>query len=37
MMGAAANIEQIPASTTDQTNLFPGVSAEVQKAIDIMS
>jgi hypothetical protein len=35
--GTATNIKQIPASTTDQTNLFAGISAEVQKAIDIMS
>jgi hypothetical protein len=35
--GTATNIEQIPASTTDWTNLFAGISAEVQKAIDIMS
>jgi hypothetical protein len=35
--GTATNIEQIPASTTHQTNLFVGISLEVQKAIDIMS
>jgi hypothetical protein len=35
--GTATNIEQIPASTTDRTNLFAGISPEVQKAIDIMS
>jgi hypothetical protein len=35
--GTATNIEQIPASTTDRTNLFVGISAKVQKAIDIMS
>jgi hypothetical protein len=35
--GTATNIEQIPASTTHQTNLFAGISPEVQKAIDIMS
>jgi hypothetical protein len=34
--GTATNIEQIPASTTHQTNLFVGISPEVQKAIDIM-
>jgi hypothetical protein len=34
--GTATNIEQIPASTTDRTNLFAGISLEVQKAIDIM-
>jgi hypothetical protein len=27
----------MPASTTHQTNLFAGISPEVQKAIDIMS
>jgi hypothetical protein len=32
----ATSIEQIPASTTHQTNLFEGISTEVQKAIDIM-
>jgi hypothetical protein len=37
MSGIATNIEQIPASTTHQTNLFVGISPEVQKAIDIMS
>jgi hypothetical protein len=35
--GTATNIEQIPASTTDRTNLFASISAEVQKAIDNMS
>jgi hypothetical protein len=35
--GTAGNFEQIPASTTHQTNLFAGISQEVQKAIDIMS
>jgi hypothetical protein len=34
--GTARNIEQIPASTTHQTNLFPGISPQVQKAIDDM-
>jgi hypothetical protein len=37
MSGTATNIEQIPASMTHQTNLFAGISPEVQKAIDIMS
>jgi hypothetical protein len=37
MSGTATNIEQIPASTTHQTNLFAGISPEVQKPIDIMS
>jgi hypothetical protein len=37
MSGTATNIEQVPASTTDRTNLFAGITAEVQKAIDIMS
>jgi hypothetical protein len=32
----ARNIEQIPASTTHQTNLFVGISPQVQKAIDDM-
>jgi hypothetical protein len=36
MSGTATNIEQISASTTDQTNLFADISA-VQKAIDNMS
>jgi hypothetical protein len=35
--GTATNVEQIPASTTDRTNLFAGISSKVQKAIDIMS
>ena len=35
--GTATNIEQIPASTTDRTNLFAGLSAEAQKVIDNMS
>jgi hypothetical protein len=35
--GTATNIEKMPASTTHQTNLFAGISPEVQKAIDIMS
>jgi hypothetical protein len=35
--GTTTNIEQIPASATHQTNLFAGISPEVQKAIDIMS
>jgi hypothetical protein len=34
--GTATNIEQIAASTTHQTNLFVGISPEVQKAISIM-
>jgi hypothetical protein len=34
--GTARNIEQIPASTTHQTNLFAGISPQVQKAIDDM-
>jgi hypothetical protein len=34
--GTATNIEQIPASTTHRTNLFAGISPEVQKAIDII-
>jgi hypothetical protein len=33
---AARNIEQIAASTTHQTNLFAGISPQVQKAIDDM-
>jgi hypothetical protein len=36
-LGTAQNIEQIPTSTTHQTNLFEGISPEVQKTIDIMS
>jgi hypothetical protein len=36
MSGTARNIEQIPASTTHQTNLFVGISPQVQKAIDDM-
>jgi hypothetical protein len=35
--GTARNIEQIPASTTNRTNLFAGLSAEAQKSIDNMS
>jgi hypothetical protein len=35
--GIAKNIEQIPASTTHQTNLFAGISPQVQKAIAIIS
>jgi hypothetical protein len=34
--GTTRNIEQIPASTTHQTNLFAGISPQVQKAIDDM-
>jgi hypothetical protein len=34
--GTATNIEKIPASTTNRTNLFAGISPEVQKSIDIM-
>jgi hypothetical protein len=34
--GTTKNIEQIPASTTRQTNLFAGISPQVQKAIDDM-
>jgi hypothetical protein len=37
MSGTATNIKQIPASTTHQTNLFAGISPEVQKPIDIIS
>jgi hypothetical protein len=36
MSGAARNIEQIPASTTHQTDLFAGITPEVQNAIDAM-
>jgi hypothetical protein len=32
--GTARNIEQIPASTAHQTNLFAGISPQVQNAID---
>jgi hypothetical protein len=35
--GTARNIKQIPTSTTHQTNLFVGISPQVQKAIDDMS
>jgi hypothetical protein len=35
--GTATNIEQLLAFTTHWTNLFAGISPEVQKAIDIMS
>jgi hypothetical protein len=34
--GTARNIEQIPASTTHQTDLFAGITAEVQNTIDAM-
>jgi hypothetical protein len=34
--GTARNIEQIPASTTHQTDLFAGITPEVQNAIDDM-
>jgi hypothetical protein len=34
--GTARNIEQIPASTTHQTNLFAGISPQLQNAIDDM-
>jgi hypothetical protein len=34
--GTTTNIEQIPASMTDRTNLFAGIIADVQKAIGIM-
>jgi hypothetical protein len=34
MSGTARDIEQIPASTTHQTNLFAGISPQVQNAID---
>jgi hypothetical protein len=34
--GTARNIEQIHASTTHQTNLFAGISPQVQNAIDDM-
>jgi hypothetical protein len=36
MSGTARNIEQIPASTTHQTDLFAGITPEVQNAIDAM-
>jgi hypothetical protein len=35
-VGTTRNIEQIPASMTHQTNLFAGISPQVQKAIDVM-
>jgi hypothetical protein len=34
--GTARNIKQIPASTTHQTDLFAGITPEVQNAIDAM-
>jgi hypothetical protein len=34
--GAARNSEQIPASTTHQTDLFAGITPKVQNAIDTM-
>jgi hypothetical protein len=34
--GTAKNIKQIPASTTHQTNLFVGITTQVQNAIDTM-
>jgi hypothetical protein len=34
--GTARNIEQIRASTTHQTDLFAGITSEVQNAIDAM-
>jgi hypothetical protein len=34
--GTARNIEQIPASTTYQTDLFAGITPEVQNAVDAM-
>jgi hypothetical protein len=34
--GTARNIEQIPAYTTHQTDMFAGISPEVQNAIDAM-
>jgi hypothetical protein len=34
--GTTRNIEQIPASTTHQTDLFAGITPEVQNAIDTM-
>jgi hypothetical protein len=36
MSGTARNIEQIPASTIHQTDLFAGITPEVQDAIDAM-
>jgi hypothetical protein len=36
MWGTTRNIEQIPASTTHQTDLFAGITPEVQNAIDAM-
>jgi hypothetical protein len=36
MSGTARNIEQIPASTTHQTDLFAGITPEVQNTIDAM-
>jgi hypothetical protein len=36
MSGTARNIEQIPASTTHQTDLFAGITPEVQNAFDGM-
>jgi hypothetical protein len=35
-LGTTRNIEQIPTSTTHQTNLFAGISPQVQEAIDDM-
>jgi hypothetical protein len=34
--GTARNIEQIPASTTHQTDLFAGITPEVQNTIDAL-
>jgi hypothetical protein len=34
--GTTENIEQIPASTTHQTDLFAGITSEVQNDIDAM-
>jgi hypothetical protein len=34
--GTARNIEQTPASTTHQTDLFVGITPEVQNTIDAM-
>jgi hypothetical protein len=35
-LGDARNIEQIPASTTHQTDLFAGITPEVQNVVDAM-
>jgi hypothetical protein len=36
MSGTTRNIEQIPASTTHQADLFAGITPEVQNAIEAM-